>query len=153
DGTVDFTYNSSSSPTLAGICVRDDNGVPSTHLVACGADPANCAAGSSTVCTFTRTVSGLDVGDSRIDQACVSGTDSNGNPVSKCATASVSADDVKPTATVTKKFDSNLCTIVRYSVQVDNTDAVESLTLTALTDDTYGDITSVHDNIVATTCA
>jgi hypothetical protein len=40
-------------------------------------------------------------------------------------------------------------------VQVDNTDSVETLTLTALTDNTVGgsgDITTVHDNVKATTC-
>jgi hypothetical protein len=56
---------------------------------------------------------------------------------------------------LTKSFDSFKCATVTYKVQVDNTDPAESLTLTALTDDKAGgnlDITTVHDNILATNC-
>jgi hypothetical protein len=148
-GTVDFTYNSTSSPTLASICDR-------THLDPCGADANACAATSTATCTFTRTVSGLEAGGSKTDKVCASGTDSNQGPVGPtCATASVSAKDVQPTATLTKTVDSLVCATVKYKVQIDNTDLVESLTLTALTDDKAGgnlDITTVHDNVLATNC-
>jgi hypothetical protein len=139
DGTVDFTYNASSSPTLASICGTTTLGP-----------------GASTDCTFTRTVSG-NAGDNITDKACVSGTDSNGGTVTPvCDTATVSIADVKPTAAVTKTVDSVVCAVIRYKVKVENTDLVESLDLTALTDDKVGgngDITTVHDGVVATTCS
>ncbi len=41
---------------------------------------------------------------------------------------------------------------VTYSVSVKNLAQVSSVTLDSLTDDLYGDITSIHDSITATTC-
>src|SRR5437016_8618271 len=41
-------------------------------------------------------------GQSFTDKACVKGTDSTGDPVSGCDTASVTIQDVTPTAAVTK---------------------------------------------------
>jgi len=142
DGTVDFTYNASSNPTLASIC-----------------GTLTLAPGASTNCTFQRTVSG-NAGDNITDKACVGGTDSNGGTVTPvCDTATVSIADVKPTAAVTKTVDKVVCAVIRYKVKVENTDLAESLRLSALTDDKVGgngDITTttgVHDNLVATTCA
>jgi hypothetical protein len=143
DGTVDFTYNATSSPkTLADIC-----------------GTLTLAPGASTKCTFAGSVSG-NAGDSIVDKACVSGTDSNGGTVAAvCATASVSIDDVKPTATLVKTVKGATCATVKYEVLVTNTDQVEDLTLSALTDDTVGgdgDITKVQgggSSVTATTCA
>jgi hypothetical protein len=144
NNSVDFTYNASSNPTLASIC-------SSTTLAPCGSDPNNCAAASTVTCSFTRTVSG-NAGDTITDKACVHDTQGNG-PF--CATATVSIKDVLPTAAVTKTFDSLQCATIRYAVKVDNTDPAESLTLTALNDDKVGgngDLTSLHDNVLGTTC-
>lgn len=144
DGTVDFTYNSTSTPTLASIC-------GSTVLAACGPDPNNCAAASTTTCSFTGTVSG-NAGDTITDKACVH--DSNGGGP-YCNTATVGIKDVKPLGAVTKTFDSLQCATVRYAVKVDNLDTAESLTLTALNDDKVGGdgrLTSLHDNVLGTTC-
>ena len=91
-------------------------------------------------CTFTGMVSG-EGGQSFTDKACVKGTDSNGNPVSGCDTASVTIQDVTPTAAVTKTVQGAACAVVRYGVTVENTDAVDPLTLSALNDDQFGDIT------------
>ena len=41
---------------------------------------------------------------------------------------------------------------VNYAVVVTNGSAQDTLTLNQLIDDVYGDITSVHGNIVSTTC-
>ena len=131
DGTIDKTYDANSSPTLSSIC-------GSTVLAPCGLDP-NCAAASTTTCSFTRDITG-NANDNFTDKACVSGT--NGGTVGPtCATATVSINDVLPTAAVTKTVEKAICAVVRYDVQVDNTDLVESLTLSALSDDKFGDIT------------
>jgi hypothetical protein len=135
DGTVDFTYTDSSTPSLSDICT-------STTI----------PAGGSVTCTFTRTVSG-NAGQNIVDKACVSGTDSNGGAVGPtCATATVSIKGVNPTANVTKTFNSLQCATVRYHVNVENTDLVEPLDLSALSDEPFGSIATVHDNILGTTC-
>jgi hypothetical protein len=67
----------------------------------------------------------------------------------------VVSSDAPSTATTTKSYVSttNACFTVRYGVSVHNSSAVdENITLTGLTDNTYGDITTVHDNVLATTC-
>lgn len=138
DGTVDATYNASD------VCL-------STTLAACGSDPNNCAAGSTTTCSFTRSVSG-NAGDTFTDKACVTDT-KGGGPY--CNTATVAIQDVVPTAKVTKTFDSLQCSTVRYAVKVENTDTAESLTLTALNDDKVGGdgrLVALHDNLLGTTC-
>jgi hypothetical protein len=138
DGTVDATYDASA------VCL-------STSLAACGPDPANCASGSTTTCSFTGSVSG-NAGATFTDKACVTDT-KGGGPY--CATATVGIKDVVPTAKVTKTFDSLQCSTVRYAVKVENLDTAESLTLTALNDDKVGgngDLTSLHNNVLGTTC-
>ena len=142
DGTVDITYNATSTPTLASIC-----------------GTLTLAPGASTDCTFSGSVSG-NAGDNIVDKACASGTDSNGGTVTPvCATASVSIADVKPTASLVKSVVGASCAVVKYKVEVTNTDTVEDLTLSALTDDTVGgngDITTTtgkHDNLISTDCA
>lgn len=141
DGTVDYTYNSTSTPTLASIC-----------------GTLTLAPGASTDCTFTGSVSG-NAGDNIVDKACASGTDSNGGTVAAvCATATVSIADVKPTASLVKTVVGATCAVVKYKVEVENTDLVEDLTLSALTDDTVGgngDITTTtgkHDALISTDC-
>jgi hypothetical protein len=82
----------------------------------------------------------------------VSGSDQNNKPVSGSDSAQVSITDVAPTATVVKSLVDLACADVNYRVRVNNTDPAESLTLTALNDDGFGSLTSVHDNVLATTC-
>jgi hypothetical protein len=109
--------------------------------------------GESTTCSFQRTVTGTP-GLSFTDKACVNGKDSNTpqNPVSGCATASVSIKDVIPTATVEKKLEKAVCAILRYDVKVNNTDTVEPLHLTQIIDDTFGDVTTVQGDLSRTDC-
>ena len=127
DGTVDFTYNSTSSPTLASIC-----------------GTTTLAPGASTDCTFMRTVSG-EGGDTVTDQACASGTDSNGGTVTAvCNTATVSITDAPTSAAITKTVEKAVCAVVRYDVKVDNNSVVDTLTLNRLCDDRFGDISSTQ---------
>jgi hypothetical protein len=74
------------------------------------------------------------------------------NAVTGSDSAKVSITNVPPTASVVKSLVGLACADVNYRVKVSNTDTAESLTLTALTDSGFGDITSVHDSILATTC-
>jgi hypothetical protein len=133
DNNIDKMYDATTTPALADIC-------SSTVLAPCGSDPANCASASTATCTFTRSVSGAQ-GANITDKACVTGT--NGGTQTQCDTATVSIKDVVPTAAVTKtKEGTGVCAVVRYDVKVENTDPAESLSLTALCDDMFGDISS-----------
>lgn len=68
----------------------------------------------------------------------------------------VVSEDAPSTATVLKGYNSTLaaCATVRYNVEVDNSSGGdETETLSALNDSSFGSITSVHDNVLATTCS
>jgi len=134
NNSVDFTFNSTSTPTLASIC-----------------GTLTLAPGASTDCTFTRTVSGSE-GDVITDKACVSGTDSNGGTVTpSCATATVSITEAPRSAAITKTVEKAVCAVVRYDVKVDNNSAVDTLTLKQLCDDKVGDISQGQNSNPACT--
>jgi hypothetical protein len=172
-GSVTYTVHvtndgSQASVTITGIVDDPDNNsstnnsvtyTPITAAQTCPAGQQCAVCGTltlaplaSTDCTFTHNVSG-NAGDHITDKACVSGTDSNGGTVTPvCDTATVSIAGVGPTANVTKTVNSLQCAVVRYHVKVENTDQVESLDLTALSDDKFGSITTVHGSVLGTTC-
>lgn len=131
------TFDANSDPTLSEICdllILLKNGGMAT-------------------CTFPRTVSG-EAGAKITDQACVTGIDSNGNPVGpRCDTATVAIKDVLPTAAVLKTVEGFVCADVIYKVKVENTSTSETLGLTALSDDKFGDITIRGGAISSTTCS
>lgn len=138
DGVVDKLYNSASTPSLADRC----------------GGTTTLAPGATMTCSFVRKVA-LASKETITDRACVSGVDGNGRSVGpQCATATVSATDVS--ATLSKTAQGLQCATVRYQVDVQNTDPNEALTLSALSDDTAlgqtNDITTLHDNVLGTTC-
>ncbi len=116
--------------------------------------PQDIAAGATYECTFTASSGSRDVGQDITDQVCATGHDANTppNPLSACNTATVTVANVNPTASLSKTVLATVCATMRYEVRVLNTDTVEPLTLTALSDDTYGSITTVHGNVTGTTC-
>ena len=114
--------------------------------------PQPLAHGASYSCTFKATFT-ANGPTSLTDTVTVSGLDENNKPVSDSDSAQVFIADVAPNASVVKSFDSLRCATVRYGVRVNNLDPAESLNLSVLTDDTFGSITSVHGDVVATTCA
>jgi hypothetical protein len=65
----------------------------------------------------------------------------------------VAVTDVAPTASVVKTFVALACADVNYRVRVNSSDSAESLQLTALSDSGFGALTSVHDNVLSTTCS
>jgi hypothetical protein len=169
-GAFTFTVNTKNdadftSVTLNQICddkygTVKDVAVPSTcpagTLGTIGSTtcslPQTLAPGASYECAFTGNVFS-NVPTSSTDVVKVSGVDQNGKPVSDTASAQVAITDVPPTAMVTKSMNGVTCADVSYHVKVQNTDAAETLSLTALTDDGFGSLTSVHDSVLSTTCA
>jgi len=115
--------------------------------------PQTLAPSGTYSCTFTATLIS-STPTTVTDTVTVFGHDSNTPPnaLQGSASAQVAISDVPPAAQVIKSLDSLQCAIVRYGVRVNNTSSAESLTLTALLDNTYGSITTVHDAVVATTC-
>jgi len=126
----------------------------------CGAlDIANGATGT---CDFTANQAGPSEAAATLtvtNQLKVSGhsdlltTKTFGPTLSNSVT--VTSEESPSVATVTKGTVANLhaCVTLRYSVDVANkSGADESLTLSALSDSAFGDITTVHGDVLATTC-
>ena len=131
-----------------------------------------CAAGAigtinSTTCTLPQTVTKGQtyscsfkadfkppVAMALTDTVTFTGHDSNTtpNPVSASASATATVSDVAPTATIDKSLVGIACADVDYHVKVTNTDTAESLSLTALSDSGFGDLTKVVSPIISTTC-
>lgn len=131
------------------------------------ANPATCevggviAAGATCSCTFSGLVPQGDAGDPPFKDTVTACADNNTNPTDVCATddAEVPYSDVSSAPTLVKTATSHQCVIdTTYSVVVNNTSALDTLTLNTLTDDKYGDITTAAGAsctgtcIVSTTC-
>jgi hypothetical protein len=85
--------------------------------------------------------------------ACSTATDATPETKSKCTcdkTFNVPVTVESPAGAVTKTAKS---ATVTFEITVKNNSASRTVTVDSLVDDTYGDITSVHDDIVSTTCA
>jgi uncharacterized repeat protein (TIGR01451 family) len=105
--------------------------------------PQAIGPGGSYSCEFTGAVSG-NAGSSHTDVVTASGKDDDGNDVSDDDDATVRITDVDSSILVTKTADPTSLPEpggnVSFSVTVKNTSAVDSVTITSLTDDVYGDL-------------
>jgi hypothetical protein len=150
--------------TMNQICDDKYGTVASSGTSTCGAGtlgsingttctlPKTLGPGASYSCTFAGNVIAGGPTTST-DTVTVSGLDQNRKPVSSTASAQVAITDVPPTAMVTKSLNGLSCADVSYHVKVQNTDSAEALTLSALSDDGFGALGSVHDSVLSTTCA
>ena len=112
-------------------------------------------------CTFKASLAGLPITgadngttDTVTDTVTMIGVDSNSPPnaVSGNDNAQVKITNVAPSANVVKSLDGIACADVDYRVKVYNTDSAEAITLSSLTDSVFGSITSVHGNVLSTSC-
>ena len=105
--------------------------------------PQTLSPGASYDCSFSGAVSGT-AGSSHKDVVTASGTDDDGNPVSDDDDATVSITDVAASIQVTKSASPTSLPepggSATFSVMVQNTSAVDSVTISSLTDDVYGDL-------------
>jgi hypothetical protein len=120
------------------------------------------APGGSTSCKFAAFVSG-DAGEviKDIIEAC--GTDSSTHKVCGHDDANVTITDVSATPSLNKDAQSATCSVdVTYQVVVSNNSTIDTLTVDTLTDNKFGDITTVHgasagppavEQVVSTSCA
>ncbi|OGO71216.1 MAG: hypothetical protein A2Z37_07255 [Chloroflexi bacterium RBG_19FT_COMBO_62_14] len=105
--------------------------------------PQNIAAGGTYSCTFTGAVSG-NAGDTHTNTATADGSDDEGNTTSDAGIATVDITDVASTIAVIKTASQTSLPVpggsVDFTVRVDNTSTVDSLTITSLTDSVHGDL-------------
>lgn len=112
------------------------------------------AAGGQCTCTFTANVPPGDVPGSFTDVVTGCGTNAiNPTPVCDSDDATVPYTDVVSAPTLTKTAAAQCQIDVTYTVVVNNTNALETLTLNTLMDNVYGDITQVQGRVLSTTCA
>lgn len=118
------------------------------------------APGDSTSCSFAAFVSG-DFGETITDVVEVCGTDISGHAgICGYDDADVTITDVSATPSLTKSAQSATCAVdVTYQVVVSNNSAIDTLTVNALNDNMFGNITTPHaagegfEQVVSTTCA
>jgi hypothetical protein len=124
-------------------------------------DPATCQiggsiapAGGTCTCTFTATVPAGDFPGSFPDVVTGCGTNEiTPTPVCDDDPAEVPYSDVEQPPMLTKAASPQCQIDVTYNVVVTNGSAQDTLTLNTLSDNVYGDITTVHDNVISTNCA
>jgi hypothetical protein len=143
-------------------CPAGSSNITATN-VSCPPGPLAAAgqSGSSGTCTFTATVGENVTGLTDIVSASghsTLNTSSHFGPA-QSNSVTVTSSDAPSTATTTKGFVGTEagCATVRYSVDVKNTStADEALSLSALTDTAYGDITKLGTGnppkVLGTTC-
>jgi hypothetical protein len=133
----------------AGTIGQIDSNPPTTCAL-----PQTLQPGGSYSCQFAATATG-NSGATVTDTATVFGHDQNNKAVQSSDTASVSITNVPPSATIVKSFVGLACADVDYHVKVTNTDPGDaSITLSSLTDSSFGDITSAtNPKLVSTGCS
>jgi hypothetical protein len=117
--------------------------------------PQTIATNGTYSCTFTATQA--EDHPSVTDTANASGVGSDGTtPVTPSSNSvTVTVGEAATTGTITKSLVSttNNCATIRYGVDVKNTSSAdETLTISGLSDSSYGDITKLQGNVLGTTC-
>jgi hypothetical protein len=143
-----FTVSGFSGPACPAGTVGTSTGTT------CGA--MTIASGASQSCTFTATQA-ENVTVSNIASVRGHGSTSGTFGPTNSNSVSVVSNEAPTTATTTKGFVATeaACATVRYSVDVHNTSASgtdETLSMSALNDDAFGSVTSVHGSVLGTTC-
>ncbi|HSM32841.1 MAG TPA: hypothetical protein VK987_02020, partial [Anaerolineae bacterium] len=108
--------------------------------------PQTIPAGGSYACSFSGPVSGVP-GDVLTDTVTATATDDDGNPLSGSASADVTILDTPSSMVVTKTASPIRLDEpggpVTFSITLENTSVVDSITIDSLTDVPFGDITSL----------
>jgi uncharacterized repeat protein (TIGR01451 family) len=144
-GPVTFTFtvnNTSAVDTVTITSLIDSIHNDLDGLGTCSA-PQTIPAGGSYSCAFTATVTG-NAGYVETDVVTASGADDDGQAVSASDDAAVTLTNVPSSISVTKTASPTSVDepggSVTFTVRVDNTSAVDSVTITSLTDTIYGNL-------------
>jgi len=111
--------------------------------------PQVIVAGGSYSCSFTIFVAG-NAFDVHTNKVTAMGTDDDGEEVMAMDDETLNFNDVPPAASLTK---SATMVVATFEVIVTNDSDAEALSLDALSDDQFGDITQVTGDILSTNCA
>ncbi len=107
--------------------------------------PLEIGPGGTASCSFTAFVAG-NADDVETNVVTASGTDDDGQPVSDTDDATVTIDDVPSSILVTKTADPTSVPEtggdVMYTIVVENTSAVDTVTVNSVIDDRYGDVSA-----------
>lgn len=149
-GNVTYTYtvtNTSQVDTVTLQTLYDDILGDLNGQGTCEAPQTVLPAGSYS-CALTTFVSG-NGNTSVTNVATAQGMDDDNEPVSATSDATVNIENVPPAATLSKTA---VAALVTYNVTVKNDSDAETLTVSSLTDDMFGDITVVQGKVYTTTC-
>ncbi len=140
---------------FAGPACATAGSIPAANTT-CGAldIPGGNVSGNPGTCTFTVTQGENSTVKNIVTVSGHGGSAGTFGPQNSNEVTVVSKD-APSTATTTKSYVNtpNLCATVTYGVAVHNSSgADETVTLTALKDNTFGDITTVHGNVLSTNC-
>lgn len=118
--------------------------------------PATLAPQATLTCTFSLPLQG-NAGSVHTNIVTASGEDDDGGPVSASDSATVTFSDLPSALALTKT--ANPATLVApggavlFSLRVDNTSAVDGMTLNSLLDSVYGSLTPSNSSISNNTCS
>ncbi len=144
--TVENTSMASSDPvvinSLMDSIYGDLNGIGSCAV------PQTLQPGETYTCSFTELLSG-NAGDSETDVVTASGNDDDGNSVSDSDSATIIIVDVPSSITLIKTAAPVIIPEpggnVTFSVVVNNTSAVDTVTINSLIDNVHGDLNGQGD--------
>ncbi len=146
---VSFAVAIENTSTTDTITINSIVDVPAPANYGDCTTPQDIAPGATFNCSFTKSISGL--GDtSEMDTVTAMGLDDDGQPVQCSDSETVQIVDIPPAANLVKEVTQM---VVTYKVIVSNNSAVEPLTLDSLSDDQFGDITTIQGDVLATDCA
>jgi hypothetical protein len=135
-GSVSITNTGTEPVTLIALADEDLNGVGTCSV------PQVLAPGASYACTFPIVFTG-NAGETKTIPVTATVTDANGHQVSATTTFVLSLTNRVPTLTVAKTAEPSTMVapggVFTYRVKVTNT-SDESVTITGLADDVYGDL-------------
>jgi uncharacterized repeat protein (TIGR01451 family) len=110
-------------------------------------------AGETLTCEFSAELSGGAADPDHVDVVTVVAEDDEGNVVSDGDDAVVGFSDVVPSVAVTKSASASSVAVpgevVTFTVTVSNTSASEPVTVTALSDDVFGDLLDAGNGLVS----
>jgi LPXTG-site transpeptidase (sortase) family protein len=143
-GDVTFTAEvQNNSPESVILDVLDDDVFGDLNGQGTCATGGTIAAGGTYTCNFIGAVSG-NAADTHVNTVSATISDDETNSASDSDDASVTISNVSSSIGVTKTADPTGVpepgASVSFSIQVDNTSAADSITLTSLSDDAHGDL-------------
>lgn len=131
----------------------DIDGAHNPQTVTVQVDNVLCKAGAGGLLSLPNCTSWRQSGSNEV---CDEAADAFPGSPSKCncdVGFTVPIAVAPPEAAIVKSHVSLLCSEHRYQVSITNGSLTSPLSLTSLVDSSYGDLLSVHDQVLATTCA